>query len=256
MKFYCAFCGSGIEWADAPPKARVTCPDCQAEFAVPEIKNPAARIASGIPASQSKESAVDLPNPAATWGRQFRRVFLYGLLGCFVVGATTAIVALLSLELGEFQAKILLTTLSLGAYSLTGVCCAILADQRRYSIFAGLGIAASIVGALFAILTNWQFVTGLEILLKGRFSLLVIAISFGHAALLLLLQTTDPVVRTLRMVTLGIIALVALLLLGITLNPISLNYAWSILGVFGVLDVLGTLATPILHMATRGSKND
>lgn len=99
-----------------------------------------------------------------------------------------------------------------------------LADQRHFRTFGGLGIAASIAGALFAILTNWEIVTGWEILIKGRFTFLIVALAFGHAALLLMINTTSSVVRSLRIATLGIIALVAVLLLVITLNPESIAY--------------------------------
>lgn len=188
------------------------------------------------------------------WGRECRRVFLYCLLACFIVGAATAIFALLSFDFGEIQAKILLTTLSLGAFSLTGLCCAVLADQHQYIVFGGIGIAISIAGAVFAILTNWGVVTGWEILIKGRFFFLTVAVAFGHAALLLMINTTNNLVRSSRIATLVIIALVAGMLLAFTVFPDSIVYAWTILGILAVLDALGTIATPVLHLATRAPR--
>ncbi len=122
------------------------------------------------------------------------------------------------------------------------------------SYLAGIGITVSIAGALFAILTNWEIVTGWEILIKGRFFFLILALALGHAALLLMINTSNRMVRGIRIVTLGIIACVAVILLSITLNPKSVAYTWTILGVLGVLDVLGTIATPIVHLATREAK--
>lgn len=191
-----------------------------------------------------------------TWYRELQRVFLFGLLACFVVGAATAIFALLSFELSGIQVQILLTTVALGAYSLAGLCCAGLASQGQFRLFGGLGVAASIGGALFAILTNWEFIAGWEILLKGRFSFFVIALALSHAALLLMIKTTNVAVRFVRAATLGIIALFAALLLSIALVPkfntmIPDVVSLPILSIVGVLDVLGTIATPILHLATR-----
>jgi len=248
LKFHCTYCGYGIESASDSFGTLITCPNCRTEIPVP-LKETSPSELSDSPKTNS------VPSKAGPkWGHKYRRVFIFSLLGCFVVGAATAILALLSFELGKIQAKILLTTLSLGAYSLTGLCSAVLADQRQFRVFGGLGIAASIAGALFAVLTNWELVTGWEILIKGRLAFLIVALAFGHAALLLMINTTNSGVRSLRIVTLGIIALVAVLFLAITLDPESIAYAWTILGIFSVMDVLGTIATPLLHLATRETR--
>jgi hypothetical protein len=249
MKFHCTYCGHKVETASDSLGQLMTCPSCSAEIPVPNpsVDSPFA------PSGASKADAVASPLHR-TWGVRVRRIFLISLLACFVVGAATAILALLSFQFGETEAKILLTTLSLGVYSLTGLCCALLTDQRRYRVFSGLGIAASILGALFAILTNWEIVTGLEVFVKGRLSFLVVAVAFGHAALLLRINTASAVVRVVRSVTLGIIALVGALFLVITMDPGSIPVAWVCLGILGVLDVLGTIATAILHLANRGDR--
>lgn len=248
MKFHCTYCGQGIESASDSFGTLVTCPGCGDEVPIPQLKK--------NPQSQLSESPAELvlSKPGATWGHVCQRIFLYCLLACFVVGAATAIFALLSFEFGEIQAKILLTTLSLGVYSLTGLCCAVLAEQHQWRVFGGLGIAISIAGVAFAILTNWEIVTGWEILIKGRFTFLVVAIAFGHASLLLMVKTTDNLVRSSRAVTLAAIALVAIFLLAIPLMPLSIIFTWTVLGVLAVVDALGTIATLVLHLATRTAR--
>lgn len=246
MKFHCTYCGHEIGNTSESPGQLVTCPNCKAETPVP-----APSVSSPFAASRGSKAGSAAPPPGPRRGGIYGRVFLISLLACFVVGAATGILALLSFELGETEAKILLTTLSLGVYSLTGLCSALLADQRSYRVFGGLGIAVSVLGGLFAILTNWEMVSGLELIVKGRISFLIVAIAFGHAALLLRINTTSAAVRVVRSVTLGIIALVGAVLLAITMEPSSIPIAWVCLGILGVLDVLGTIATPILHMATR-----
>jgi hypothetical protein len=246
MKFYCAYCGYGIESDSGSFGKDVTCPSCRAEIQVPQLQETSQFEVSQSPKTKSVPSM-----PGSTWGRKIRRVFLLSLLGCFVVGAATAIIAILSSNLNEIQAKIILTTFSLGVYSLCAICCALLAEKRQFRIFGSLGIAASIAGGLFVILTNWGVVKGLEIFIIGRFSFLIVAIAFAHAALLLMINTTNSMVRTLRIITLGIISLVAVLLLGTTLNLASIVSTWVILCVLGVADLLGTIATLVLHLATR-----
>jgi DNA-directed RNA polymerase subunit RPC12/RpoP len=246
MKLYCTSCGHAIEAANVSSGTLMICPSCQSEIVVPQRKKTRLPEIWLSPTTDSKSS-----KPGPVWGRVFRQFFLLGLIGCFVVGAATAIVVLLSSELGEIQAKILLTTFSLGVYSVTGLCCALLGDRRPSGRFWKLGIAASIAGALFAILTSWELVTGWKILVKGRILFLIVALAFAHSALLLMIHPTHRSVRLLRSITLGVIALVAALLVSITLVPDTFFHAWVLLGVLGVLDVLGTVATPVFHLATR-----
>ncbi len=216
------------------------CKNCQSEVAVPAPKRPAPSVASsGVPSKV---------------GSGIRRVCLLGLLTCFVVGALTAIYGVLISEMGSFQGKILLTTLSIGAYSLIGLCCALLVEKGQYDQFGRLGLALSAVGALFAVLTNWGFSTGLEVLIKGRVLFLILGIAFAHSSLLLAIDTNHPLVRSVRRLTLWMIGSVTALLLVITLSPLLAFWAWSFLVIFGILDLLGTLATPILHLALRNTQ--
>lgn len=238
----------------------MSCPSCHAEITVPTPRQGESTL-SQLPESPKANPFADpyvkplAPHSGDDWIHNLRRLFLYCLLGCFVVGALTALISLQSAAFGKFQSKILLTTLSFGVYSLTGLCCALLADNSPYKMFGGIGIAASIVGALFAFLTNWEIVTGWELLIRGRFSFLIIAISFAHAALLLMINSTNSGVRFVRNVTLAMIAVVAILFLSMAINPDSFGYAWVLVSSFVVVDVLGTVATPILHLATRGANH-
>lgn len=243
MKFHCTYCGHAIESASGALGDHVGCSGCGAEVPIPQM-----------PSSPKPALAKPVKDEANLhgWGGSVRRVFLFSLLACFIVGAATAILALLSANFEGTQLKILLSTLSLGFYSITGLCCALLADKTRFQIVGGIGIAISVAGALFAVLTNWEFITGWEVLIQGRFAFFIIAFAFAHSSLLLLIKTTNKMVRTCRIATLSVILLLALLLLATTFNPISLENSWQIIGVLGVLVALGTIATPIMHMASQG----
>ena len=246
MKFHCTYCGHGIEAGGHALGALVLCPACTAEVPVP---SPPGNLQFLQVPSSVMNSCHSQARPA--WGRELQRVFLYSLLVCLAIGAGAAILALSWIGFGEIQVKIILTTLSLGVYSLTGLCCAAVADQRQLRAFGGLGIGVSVVGGMFAVLTNWEIITGWELLLKGRFCFLILGLAFAHASLLLRVPTTNSAVLSVRNVTLGIIALLAVLLLSVTINPKVVLAFWALLGTLGVLDLLGTVATPILHVTTR-----
>ena len=126
-----------------------------------------------------------------------------------------------------------------------------LITQRRFSLFGWMGIAASFSGAAFALLTNWEIVTGWGVLLTGRYCFLVVALAFGHASLLLLIETKNQVVGVVRGATLAVIAAVAIIFVAAPFVPESLVIANQIILVLCVLDVLGTICTPLLHVITR-----
>lgn len=174
-----------------------------------------------------------------------RKVFLTSTLIFLVLSVGSGILWILTGSLGDFLSKILLTTISLGAYSLTALCCSSILDRPNLSAFASLGVGASILGAGFAVLTNWEILTGWEFALKGRFSLLIIAVSLAHVSLLLRIKAKHYGVNIARGFTVAAIAVVALLLLGLCFETV--HRVGHTLEIFVHLDVLGTIGTPILH---------
>ena len=240
MKFHCTYCGHSIH-AVGPAGTGMTCSGCEAQVTVPEFKTE--RAVSRPP----KPVAAKLVPRTSV----LRRVFLFTLVGCFAIGAVTGIFVLQSQELGELQARVLITTLSLGFYSITGLCCAALGERTQFGAFAKLGIAASALGAVFAVLNNWGIITGLATTLKSRFSHIVVATAFAHAALLLLIPTTNTLVRAVRGLTVVLVAAVAAFLLALTLGVEFSAGTGTVLTSLIIVNVLGTLSTPLLHMATR-----
>ena len=246
MDIYCKTCDSHVDVGSVEGAQNLQCPNCNALLQVVE--------------HQSKENAVyknldsdgnGILLDGANLGKSLTKTLLVLLLACFVACGAIAIFAILGVMTGEVAFKIVLSTLSLGAYSLISLCCMTLVTQRRFSLFGWIGIAASVSGALFALLTNWEIVTGWELLLKGRYCFLVVAIAFGHASLLLLIETKNEIVRAIRNATLVVIALVAIVFVGAPFAPESLVIANQIILVLCVLDVLGTICTPLLHQITR-----
>jgi 4-amino-4-deoxy-L-arabinose transferase-like glycosyltransferase len=82
-------------------------------------------------------------------------------------------------------------------------------------------------------------------------------VSLAHANLLLLLaERRNPVLRTALFITVGFIALLAILII----LPIATEgdipgengeFYWRILGVVAILDVLGTIVLPVINRFTR-----
>lgn len=167
------------------------------------------------------------------------------------LSAITGVFSVLTLTFGEIQGRILLTTISLGVYSLTGLCGAAILERPKLRGLAAFGIGISILGGAFAVLTNWGLVGAWEVVLRGRFFFLITAVSIAHVSLLMRIATSQSLVIRARWYTIAAIGVVACLLLGIVAVPESITVSWQLLLIFGILDVTGTIGTPILHATMK-----
>ena len=175
---------------------------------------------------------------------------MISMVSFIVLSAIIGVFSVLTGTFGEIQLKILLTTISLGVYSLTGLCSAAILERPKLKGLAAIGIGLSIFGGAFAVLTNWGLVDGWEVILRGRFFFLIAAISIAHVSLLMRITTSQSLVIKARWFTIAAIGVVAFQLLGIVVSsePVVI---WQLLLIFGILDVTGTIVTPILHLTTK-----
>lgn len=188
-----------------------------------------------------------------------RKGAIYGIIVSFSLAAVVGIIALLSGDFGETQGRIVLTTLLLGATSITALCHLAVAD-RAMRIVGFVGLAASTVTlatGLVLIWRDWDSL-GFEDWLKIFATAGIIAVSFAHANLLLLLAgRRRAVIRIGLMITLAMIAIVAIMLIvpivseGDIPGSAHEEWYWRLFGVVGILDVLGTVVVPVLAIFVR-----
>ena len=170
------------------------------------------------------------------------------MVSFIALSAIIGVFSVLTQTFGEIQARILLTTISLGVYSLTGLCSAAIFERPKLKGLAAFGIGLSIFGGAFAVLTNWGLVDEWEVILKGRYFFLIAAVSIAHVSLLMRITTSQSSVIIARWFTIAAIGAVAFQLLVLLVLPI---WSWQLLLIFGIFDVTGTIVTPILHLATK-----
>lgn len=184
----------------------------------------------------------------------FKKVFLISLIISLSISALLGIIIFLVGNFGEIQVKILLTTLTIGGFSLTGLCCATLLEKKRFSAFAIFGMVVSIFGFLFITSLIWEIIdwNSFDSIWKVMIITIILAFSTAHASLLLLIKSNKTIVNVSLATTLLFLSLVALELIILTIGEFRLidNIWWRILGVFAILDVLGTIVTPILIKVT------
>ncbi len=184
----------------------------------------------------------------------FKKTFLVAMIASLSISALIGIFIIL---FGSFSVsqKVLHTTFYLAGFSLTGLCCLVLYKKGKYAVFPLLGIAISVLGFLISLLGTWEFVVfGLQLLAevtywgKSMLTLIILAFSSAQACLLLLIDPAKPSVKYSLFTTLSFIGIVALIFSLLNFEVVDdSEKALRVLWVFIVLDVLGTIVTPILN---------
>ena len=146
------------------------------------------------------------------------------------------------------MAKTQLSTVAIGIFSVTGLANLrnIESDIKGYRIFAWLSISFSFIATLFTMSLIWISLQHTP--WKPTLVFMVLAISTAHASLLLAARKKASVLNIIVIATLCCIAFVAgfLIYLIISENG-SLGQAfYRMLAAFVILDVLGSVVTPIL----------
>ena len=202
------------------------------------------------------ETAKHARDPLVTGARKGA---IYGIIISFSAAAVVGILALLGGDFGETQGKILLTTVLFGVFSITALCHLAIAD-RAMRIVGVSGLLASGVALVTGIVLIWRDwdSPGFEDWLRVFLTAGVLAVSFAHTNLLLLLAgRRRTVIRWGLLVTLAMIAIVAIMIIlpvvtdGDIPGETGGDLYWRIFGVISILDVLGTVVVPVLALFLR-----
>lgn len=194
--------------------------------------------------------------------RTARRSAIIAIVVSLSLSALIGIITLLSGDFGETQGKVLLTTLLLAGFSITVLChLAVVGRALQVVGFVGVGVSAvALVAGLLLIWRDWGNYDDVEPLLKTFGVFGVLAVSFAHANLLLLLgQRRNQTVRLLLYITVAIIGAVALLLClpiatGGEIPGDNGDWYWRLLGVVAILDVLGSIVLPVTGRFLRDDR--
>ncbi len=192
----------------------------------------------------------------------FKKIFLIILLAAFVVGALIAVSIFLFGSFGQTEMKLLLTTIIIGGYSLTGLCSSVLYGRKKYVSVAIAGMIVAALGFLVTTTVVWRIPPSID-LMQEVLLFIVLSGSLAHISMLLLAKSENKLVNKVISLTIISITLLAILLVnliyqsvfntayteGITLfgiGKIDILFYLRLIGVLAVTNVLGTIATPIL----------
>lgn len=179
----------------------------------------------------------------------FKRIVLPGTVVVLCGAALVGIYVFLFET--DFWEDILFSVLAIGIFCLTGLCCYVLREKKRFLKLSLLGIFTSLLALILTLYMIWEEVDFFSYI--GNITAIVIILSFATALsclLLFLVHSYEKKVNWFLWATLFCLAITTILL--IIAFTDKFDFAWEepylkITGVFGILTALGTIVTPILH---------
>lgn len=190
-----------------------------------------------------------------------KRTFFWVIITSLSISAIFGIFVFLSGSFGETEERILITSLALGGYCLTGLCAAIWYDKKMFLPLSYTGILISGTGFLYSVLCIWDIIdihsTQEAILLV----IIILSVSLSHASLVLVgYNNKNKTVNKIIIVTLGSSVILTLLLIAIVTSHSSFSgdFTEKAIGIFSILTALGTFLVPILYkmLALTDTKYD
>lgn len=184
---------------------------------------------------------------------QTQRTLLFSFLTSIATCGALGIYCLLVGNFGPIQARILGSTALIGGASILGLVGVMAWEQRKWHPLGMLGVFAAAIALLFALVMIWSKQLGLfwldqnESYWKLLGIMWVLAVAFPHVCLLSFARLHASYLWIRRMTIVAIIFLATLVIYVILSNGYGGELVARLIGVFGIADVCGTIAMPILH---------
>lgn len=178
---------------------------------------------------------------------QTQKSLLFAFIASISLCGLVGIYCLLVGQLGEFEARILLSTAAIGAASILALAAAIPWERKRWQPLGPVGIvvvAATLVQTLCAIWID-RYVDS-EGAMKTLGISTTFAVALPHLGLLSLARLRRGY-EWVRIATIISIAILACLICFMILAEANDEGLFRLLGTFSILDVCGTITIPILH---------
>ena len=183
-----------------------------------------------------------------------RRIFLIATLASLVASAATGIFIFLVGDFGDTQRNLLLTTLAVGGFSLTGLASTVGTRSWWLWLVRPIGLATSMIALGLVVLLIWGIADSDDLILKLVGTLVVLAFTSAHLSLLGAFRPVNLLVWLWHSGTVLAALGLAYLIMGaiwgqIRLDDEEIYVRW--LGVVAILDVLGTIGLfPLSRLAS------
>ena len=178
-----------------------------------------------------------------------KRLFLYVLIASVALSAVIGIGVLLFGNFGEFESRILMSTLIVTTVSVLGLACgaSIEAGNARTIPFAGITFSVA-CGVLWMIMLWSSFEPRNDVFIHSLMSVTVLALACSHISLLSIAKLDRRFAWSRIAIHLFIWSLTALLLFVFwtDIDP-SENMIARVMGVLSIVIAALTVVTPVFH---------
>lgn len=183
---------------------------------------------------------------------EIRRRLLQGCVGFLVVTAALAAFSVLAGEFGDFEFKVMLSSLSISIGCVCTMAWVALPARANRTALGPIGFVLNFTTLVFVFAGIWLEVDS-EPFWKCLGSVVVVCIAAAHASLLMIPRLPDGM-RWLKPVAIAVIGLLAFLIDGIIWAEDGSDQMIRLVGAVAIGVVLLTLVIPIVsRLANRGS---
>ena len=176
------------------------------------------------------------------------RPALVVLIGALIVSALMAIVIVVQGDFGDLDGKVLGTAGALAGFTLLSLPSLVHLERRRHVRLAAVGGVVSL--ASFAMLTT--LIWGFDLFRdtsssKTLGTLVIMAFVTNHLLLILFARTVgSTLVALCARMTMVLAMVVASMLIMAIWTEVDAGLFWRILAALAIMDLLGTITTPLL----------
>jgi len=177
-----------------------------------------------------------------------KRIFLYLLIGSVAISAVVAIGVLLFGDFGQFEVRVMMTTLTVTVTSILGLACGAYLESGRGRLMPIAGIALSVAAAVMTFLIIWNFYDRSETFIKATGSVTLLALCCSHLSLLSLARLDKRFAwsQMLAFATVWLLAAILLYLMWFEPSGES-DLIFRVIGVLSILIAAVTVMTPVFH---------
>ena len=187
-----------------------------------------------------------------------KRIFLHTLIGSIAVSALLGIWAILAGDFGDFQSRILATTLTVVGTSILGLACGAFWESPKsdkgLKFVPIIGIGLTVLSALITLLVIWNLNPFQEkAVMKNLAVSTIFAFSLAQLSLLSLANLSQKFRWAITAAYVVVLSLASLISILIMMElPEEDGLVMRVIGVLAVIDAALTVMIPIFHRLSLG----
>ena len=177
-----------------------------------------------------------------------RRLSLFLLIGSISLSALIGIGVLLFGNFGNFEVRVLMTTLTVTVTSILGLACGAYLESGRGRLMPIAGIALSVAAAVMTFLIIWNVFDRWENFIKATGTATLLALCCSHLSLLSLAQLDKRFAWSRIAAFFCVWLLAAILLYLMWWEPEGdSDLVFRVIGILSILIAAITVITPVFH---------